>query len=145
VIVYSLYSLKGRCDNYFVRLQVGAFVYVGCEVGTGIDFVGMWCHCFLIIFVRCIFVRYVSDALCNIPSGEALLGPCPTPNWWTTPCRLSVTVYPKYSQLLSISGGRFCSHNVKTRLAALSGSHTSCKFIPRKYVIVGCETDEISR
>jgi len=42
-----------------------------------------------------------------IPSAEEVQDHCPTPNWWTTPCRSSITVYSKNSQMLSISGGRF--------------------------------------
>jgi len=34
--------------------------------------------------------------------GEELLAPRPTPNWRTTPCRLSATAYSIYSQQHSI-------------------------------------------
>jgi hypothetical protein len=37
--------------------------------------------------------------------GEVLLAPRPTPNWRTTPSRLSATSYSKHSQLPSVPGG----------------------------------------
>jgi hypothetical protein len=47
------------------------------------------------------------------------------PSWRTTPCRLSATAYPMYSQLPSISGGRSSIRNPRTRHAVVTGTHLS--------------------
>jgi hypothetical protein len=39
--------------------------------------------------------------------GELLLAPTPNPKLRNSPCRLSATAYSIYSQLPSVSGGRF--------------------------------------
>ena len=46
------------------------------------------------------------------------------PSWRTTPCRLSATAYSIYSQLLSTSGGRTSTRNMRTRHAVVTGTHS---------------------
>ena len=49
----------------------------------------------------------------------------PTPSWRTTPIRLSATPYEIYSQLPSISRGRFSIRNLRTHHAVVTGTHSS--------------------
>jgi hypothetical protein len=48
-----------------------------------------------------------------------------TLRWRITPCQLSAAAYSIYSQLPSISGGRFSIRNLRTRHGVVTGTHLS--------------------